>query len=56
MTTLGVNPLLVALFYAGCIPSIVTERLLSKEHKPLWAALLLLWTTTWLVLVASGSM
>ena len=55
VTTPGVTPLLVALFYAGCIPPIAAERYLPAEQNPLWAALLLLWTTIWLVLVASGS-
>jgi predicted membrane metal-binding protein len=56
VTTPGVTPLLVALFYAGCIPPVLAERAYSIQHKPLWPALLLLWTTIWLVLVASGSM
>jgi competence protein ComEC len=55
VTTPGVTLLLVGLFYAGCIPSIVAERVFSPEHKPLWAALLLLWSTLWLVLVGAGS-
>ena len=55
VTTPGVTPLLVALFYAGCIPPIIAERTFPAERKPLWAALLLLWATIWLVLVASGS-
>jgi competence protein ComEC len=56
VTTPGVTPLLVALFYAGCIPPILAERTFSTQKKTLWAALLLLWTTIWLVMVASGSM
>ena len=56
VTTPGVTPLLVALFYAGCIPTIAAEQYLPNKHNPLWPALLLLWTTIWLVLVASGSM
>ena len=56
VTTPGVTPLLVALFYAGCIPPILAERAFSAQHGPLWPSLLLLWTTIWLVLVASGSM
>ena len=55
ITTPGVTPLLVGLFYAGCIPPIVAERVFSSEHKSLWAALLLLWTMLWLVLVGAGS-
>jgi hypothetical protein len=56
VTTPGVTPLLVALFYAGCLPPILAQRTFSAQNRPLWTALLLLWTTTWLVLVASGSM
>lgn len=55
VTTPGVTPLLVGLFYAGCVPPIVAERVFPKEHRPLWAALLLLWTVLWLVLVGAGS-
>jgi competence protein ComEC len=55
VTTPGVTPLLVGLFYAGCVPPIVADRLFSREHRPLWAALLLLWTAIWLVLVGAGS-
>jgi competence protein ComEC len=56
VTTPGVTPFLVALFYAGGLPPIIADRAFSTKHSPLWAAYLLLWTTTWLVLVASGSM
>jgi competence protein ComEC len=56
VTTPGVTPLLVALFYAGCLPPILADRTFSTPRKPLWSALLLLWTAIWLVLVASGSM
>jgi competence protein ComEC len=55
VTTPGVTPLLVGLFYAGCIPPMIAERIFSREHRPLWAALLLLWTVLWLVLVGAGS-
>jgi competence protein ComEC len=54
VTTPGVTPLLVALFYAGCVPPILAEYLFDKRNT-LWPALLLLWTTIWVVLVASGS-
>jgi competence protein ComEC len=56
VTTPGVTPLLVALFYAGCTPPILADHLFPKKGNLLWPALLLLWTTMWLVLVASGSM
>ncbi len=54
-TTPGVTPLLVGLFYAGCAPIVAADRLFPKERRLLWAALLILWTTLWLVLVGSGS-
>jgi competence protein ComEC len=54
VTTPGVTPLLVGLFYAGCVPPIVAVRAFSKEHKSLWAALLLIWSALWLVLVSAG--
>jgi len=54
ITTPGVTLLLVGLFYAGCVPPIVAERVFSGERKSLWAALLLLWSALWLLLVAAG--
>ena len=54
VTTPGVTLLLVGLFYAGCVPPTVAERAFSTEQKSLWAALLLLWSALWLVLVAAG--
>ena len=54
VTTPGVTLFLVGLFYAGCVPPIVAERVFSSEHKSLWAALLLVWSVLWLVLVAAG--
>jgi competence protein ComEC len=56
VTTPGAPLLLVGLFYAGCVPAIIADRIFSNEHKHLWAALLLLWTTMWLVLVGAGSL
>ena len=55
-TTPGVTPLLVAFFYAACAPIVAAARTFRKETRPLWACLLLLWTTLWLVLVGSGSL
>jgi len=54
VTTPGVTLLLVGLFYTGCIPPIVAERVFSSERSSLWAAILLLWSALWLVLVAAG--
>jgi hypothetical protein len=57
VTTPGVTSLLVGFFYAGCVyPPIAPKRAFSSEHKSLSAALLILWATIWLVLVASVSM
>jgi competence protein ComEC len=55
ITTPGVTPLLVALFYAGCVLPIAAEHVFSSQNRHLWAALLLLWTVLWLVLVGAGS-
>jgi competence protein ComEC len=54
VTTPGVTLLLVGLFYAGCVPPIVAGRVFSSERRSLWAALLLMWSALWLVLVAAG--
>ncbi|MGH3148045.1 MAG: ComEC/Rec2 family competence protein [Rubrobacter sp.] len=55
VTTPEVRPLLVGLFYAGCVPAVVAENVFRENRRPLWAALLLLWATLWLVLVGAGS-
>jgi competence protein ComEC len=52
VTTPGVPLLLVGLFYAGCVPPIVAGFAFSGERESLWAALLLIWSPLWLVLVA----
>jgi len=54
VTTPGVTLLLVGLLYAGCVPPIFAERVFSSERRSLWAALLLLWSALWLVLVSAG--
>ena len=54
-TTPGVTPHLVVLFYAACVPIVAATRTFRRETRPLWATLLLVWTTLWLVLVGSGS-
>ena len=54
VTTPGVTLLLVGLFYAGCVPAIIAGRVFSRERKSLWAALLLIWSALWLILVAAG--
>jgi competence protein ComEC len=55
VTTPGVRLILVGLFYAGCVPPIVAGRVFSSERRSVWAALLLIWSVLWLVLVAAGS-
>ncbi len=55
VTTPEVSPSLVALFYTGCAPAVIAEKLFPEDRRPLWAALLLLWTVLWLVLVGAGS-
>ena len=54
VTTPGVPLLLVGLFYAGCVPPIVAERVFTSERRSLWPAILLLWSVLWLVLVSAG--
>lgn len=54
VTTPGVTLLFVGLFYTGCVPPVVAERIISRDHRSLWAALLLVWSALWLVLVAAG--
>ncbi|MDF2702668.1 MAG: hypothetical protein K0S10_1614, partial [Rubrobacteraceae bacterium] len=50
-TTPGVTPLLVALFYVGCVPAA-----LSGKQAPMWAAVLVLWSVLWLVLAGAGGL
>ncbi len=55
-TTPGVTPLLVALFYAGCVPAALCGVLLPEKQGQLWAAVLVLWSILWLVLVGVGGL
>ena len=54
VTTPGITPLLVGLFYAGCIPAVVAQSVFPEERWPLWAAVLVLWTALWLTLVGTS--
>ena len=54
VTTPGITPLLVRLFYLGCIPAAVAKSVFPKERWPLWAAVLVLWTALWLALFGTG--
>ena len=54
VTTPGITPLLVGLFYLGCVPAALCEVAFPKERWPRWAAVLILWTALWLALVRTG--
>jgi competence protein ComEC len=56
VTTPGVTPLLVALFYVGCVPAALSGSLLSERQAPLWAAVLVSWAGLWLALVGAGEL
>jgi competence protein ComEC len=55
VTTPGVTPGLIGLFYMGCVPAALSETVFPKRRWPLWAAVLILWTMLWLGLVGVGS-
>ncbi len=54
VTTPGITPPLVGLFYLGCIPAALSEIAFPKERWALWATVLILWTLLWLTLVGVG--
>ena len=51
VTTPGITPPLVGLFYLGCLPAALCEPVLPEGRWAFWAAILLLWTALWLALV-----
>ncbi len=53
--TSGVTLPLIWLFYVGCIPAAIAERVFPEERWALWAALLVSWTALWLAVVGAGS-
>ncbi len=55
VTTPGITPLLVGLFYLGCVPAALSESAFPERRWPLWAAVLVLWAALWLALVGVGS-
>jgi competence protein ComEC len=55
VTTPGITPLLIGLFYLGCVPAALSESAFPERRWPLWAAVLVLWTALWLALVGVGS-
>ena len=54
VTTPGITPLLVGLFYVGCVPAARCEAAFHRERWSLWATVLVLWTALWLALVGTG--
>lgn len=52
--TPGTSWLLLSLFYLGCIPAAIVGRFYPEERWSYWAALLLVWTALWLLLVSFG--
>lgn len=55
VSTPGVNLLMIAFFYVGCVPAALCERFFLEERWIFWAAVLVVWTTLWLVLASLGS-
>ncbi len=55
VTTPGITPPLVGLFYLGCAPAALSEVAFPGERRALWAAVLVLWAALWLALVGVGS-
>jgi competence protein ComEC len=53
VSTSGISLLLIGFFYLGCIPAAIAESSFPKERWPMWAALLLAWTTGWLLLIGA---
>ncbi|MDP8974399.1 MAG: hypothetical protein M3N45_14825 [Actinomycetota bacterium] len=45
-------PALVGLFYLGCVPAALAEATLPEERWSRVAALLVLWASLWILLVA----
>ena len=56
VTTPGITPPLVGLFYLGCIPAALCETAFPEGRWPLWATVLVLWTALWLALVGVGDL
>jgi competence protein ComEC len=55
VTTPGITPPLVGLFYLGCVPAALAEVAFPEERRALWAAVLVLWTALWHALVGVAS-
>lgn len=52
VATSGVPAALIALFYAGCVPAALSERVFPEERWPVWGGLLLAWTASWIALAS----
>jgi competence protein ComEC len=55
VTTPGITPPLVGLFYLGCVPAALSEVAFPEERRALWGTVLVLWAALWLALVGVGS-
>ncbi len=51
----GVTPLLVAAFYAGCLPAALAGAVFPEERWSLWAGLTVVWVVLWLAVVGTTS-
>lgn len=49
--TPGVSVALISLFYLGCVPTALSESLISEARWPYWSAVLIVWTVLWLTFV-----
>jgi competence protein ComEC len=56
VTTPGITPPLVGLFYLGCIPAALCEKAFPEGRWPLWGAVCVLWAALWLSLVGVGGL
>jgi competence protein ComEC len=52
VTTPAAGPIAIWGFYAGCVPTAVAGAVVPEERWWLWASLLLVWVSGWLVLVS----
>jgi len=51
--TPGVGPTLTWMFYLGCVPTAIAGFVTPEERWPVWASLLLVWVSGWLILVSA---
>lgn len=53
--TPGTTLPLVGIFYIGCLPAALSEKVFPKKRWPFWAGMMILWTALWLALVSFSS-